>query len=71
MEHFMPERTNDLSGISKPVTEQVNLPLEDHTRGYLPTYRGAPDNVRFAIADKNGGFMAKLREKFFNYARHT
>jgi hypothetical protein len=29
-----------------------------------------PDNVRFAVADKDAGFMAKLLEVIVNYLRN-
>lgn len=54
------------SGIGQAVTE-MSLSHADHAG--CDRIRNSP-NVRFAVADKNGGLMAKLRESFFNYLRN-
>lgn len=67
MKHLMPKSAGNFRGVSHTVTEQVNLPAPDHTG--CDRIRNSPD-VHFAIANKNGGLMAKLRESFFNYLRN-
>jgi len=37
--------------------------------GHSRRVRNSPV-VRFAVADKNGGLVSKLRESFFNYLRN-
>lgn len=71
MNKLMPQDTADRNGITQPVSEQVDFPLISHPAGNnLVSSRGYPKNVRFAVADKNGGLMAKLSESFFNYLRN-
>lgn len=66
----MPERSHHLGGVSPPAPEKVDFPIEDHT-GCHPIICGrVPDNVRFAVADKDAGFMAKLLEVIVNYLRN-
>lgn len=49
--------------ISQPILEQVNFPVEDHSGSHPATRGRVPDNVRFAVADNDGGLVAKLFEK--------
>jgi hypothetical protein len=55
----------------KAIPEQVDFPTADHAADGEVAVIGLPrKDARYAVADKNGGLMAKLREAFFNYLRN-
>jgi hypothetical protein len=63
-------RSHHLSSVSPPAPEKVDFPAEDHTGGHPIICGRVPDNVRFAVADKDAGVMAKLLEVIVNYLRN-
>lgn len=64
----MPESVRNSNGVGQPAAGQVNTPAVSHPATGHPIIAGSiPKNVRFCVADQNGGLMGKLREAFFNY----
>ena len=74
MQQFVSEGSSDSSDVTQPITEQVDAPLVNHTAADYPVIgrfnASIRENVPFAVADKNGGLMAKLSQAFFNYLRN-